>query len=1038
MSENFSPNLVQNEENLQRHDATGRLFALSSITVTVIFILFFLAIAVPWAIARSESLKSAKSLSSERLLATASSYTLAIRNLFSRYEMSVEQLARLAIMPQYLYCDVQHISEFIQFGRTVSEILYPKPYRFYLAHNNTASCLLGFDKVNSNRFTLYMMTSHNSTHDKVQLYTQADTDVLDPNSGTIHQYILINESDFRFQFDSTSTKELSYWTSNTMNFGFRADNRTLSYIYLVNSTITSENSTKGGMSILNSELMEVYEGLPTPDSVKWAFLDEDLGMIITREFGAVYPISGHNGALDYPPISQAANPLWRKAGEYFDKVKQDETILIDIDDQEYYLTKTIIHSNAKLPFNFLMLYGLDEIVTDTLRPFNILLLILLVIIAIVTFLQLLLQKKNKDHKEERLSRPSPSKTAQEEYEKNSNSGILGDVIYELRQLELQTPEEVMMNKLVDTACSSFAKTKRRIFSVTNNSSHTTNCKFCRFLNGEAYTGNERSFSHHHHLLFTRCHFHHWHQFQNVNLIAENEINKDLIFHDYRDEEFGRDGISESVTNTNMNSLPNIPNFLPFQYHQQSSQQKPTTPNDEVEPFKTWEILTLNRLPTKLGHNQQPIGKRIMFEFIQFLHEKQLVFIDIDPDQLIHFAFDFIKNYCKMPEATLQGLTTLNYLFHLEYNIWVENKVDFLALLLLMLVKDIELLTSDEERDILKKEQKRRKKLSHEREKRIRAQRQTSTPLLLDQILNQHDMLINEPNNLPQLELPNNNNNLFGGLNNNENSVLTPIDQNDNVENMEIDGTQNNQQQNETDSSDFNHSEDDEIDETTDEFYRHFCLPLYDLFSIRRRQMDIFQVLLSNYITYNDCSFNHVYLKQRMRRIYETCHISNHFETFGEFQNRIESPEFSVTNNCEDLDIFLRAVYVYLDYSCYWCDLSAFDEVFGEYNQKIFTKDELMNDKFVWNYHLTIIDKIVEPFTQVFMTLCPINDLKQKLNMNIQQMQNKQSNHVAFSQRNPSENEFSESGVQKSKSFTKRFRRDRSKSKANADATDDEI
>ncbi|OHS96323.1 hypothetical protein TRFO_09949 [Tritrichomonas foetus] len=865
-----------------------RLTVVKNFSHLLMFILFFLAIVIPWWITRDESLKSFKFLSAERVTMSSQGFANATQNLMMKYEIASELLASIASDPSICSCSREHIFNFIKFGETMNEVLSPRPYRFYLGNNYTASCQLEFDENDKKKFKLYMVFPYNETIDQVRIFNETenfqngDFDMF--NGGIFERFISQDESGFRY----TVMHNQGYWSSSLALFGGQDDPRTMTSFYPVNFEPNDAPATLCGVTILNTDLVSVYQELPSPENSRWLLLDENLRMIIDREHGALYPDSIESLNPTYPYVENASNELWREASQYIDDLEDGKILLIVINDSVYHMIRRSIRTKAKLTFNFIMLFGLENFTLKVIIPTTHIIIGIIVVLGVVIFLISFIQIQNKHKRDSKLAKPLIS----EEVERILNSGSIGEVIYGLRQLEMSTPEEIMMNKVVDSVVCNIAKPSNRLFSVSTNT-QTKTCEFCRFLKPEIIKKSHYSTSNSTYSSTLPS---------NTNLNNNNSNNNidDSFQHNY-----------EQVIRFENNNIEKY-NYNFYRNCEINHQNNLTVPdkddkNNEADPYYTWKNLTFERMKKDIQMKSSRnlsihIDKCIVYKFIEFLNDKQLFFIEFDPDKLIEFAIFFTKKMNKNPYKTLESINLLNQLFLHDFGQWIVNKLDMFALIFSVLIRDIENFSIQEQQKLLKCD-----------DKEFLLNDSVSRGLRTMKIVK---ILLNS---------------------------FIPINQND------------------TKSDNNNHTGEMPSDIKTDS---------------------------------NNAVFS--YFMNRVETLFQSCEIAYHFEIYGEFKNRIESPEFSATNNPDDLILFMKSIFVFLDYSRYFTEEDTFDNVFEELNKILFTEEEKSKDHFVWSYHFEILDKFVSPYAFVLSNLVHIEWLHERLlsnTENILKKLNGVSNHA---------------------------------------------
>lgn len=1128
----------------------NQFFIISATSVSMIFILLFFALVAPWWISRDESVKTIQYLVSERISTSSKAFANATEYLMKKYEIACTQLKGLSYDPNVTSCSPSGIQNFIRYAQTMKSALTPNPYRFYLIHNQTAGCQLELAQQNSISFKLYMILPYNQTHDQIKIFdekTDFSPDRFEPDNneyGILLKYISIKDSYMRLPNDQILYDE-PYWTSGISTFGNLKDNRTLTFIYPQINFTHVHSTTISGIELLNIEILDILDDLHSSSQVNWIILDHKNQILIDKELGAIYPNHIISQTPQYPNIENSPNIKWKEASNFFHLLNKEEPLLINLNDTQYYLIeRSITTYKGHLIFDIYMMICYDDLLYDVFKRVNYLFLVVIILSTISIFLHWYFERRIIKRRDKKLSIPykvtdqggnnniEPSEMDNNEGNKYSendnrysdsdkyfklpyfNNGKIGNVILSLRELELTSPEEIMMNKIIDSSINNFSKTQNRIFSIYYTSENSEKCDLCKHLKGESYhqiiseeVSNTQQ-PQQNFLIYQQKNqkFRPIHNrkgdssnfcpYQFINLKSDSNINQDLLDEYYQDELLE---ISNRYANNNTNHLEMV---------DQANTKFNNNTQEEI-PFKTWDVLTFNHFipgfssistyehdnfisqydshgndsctndnhsakndQDKDRHNfsdsenlnknndnyedddifsindeKDKIRKKIVFIVLEFIQDKKLIFEDIDPDQIVEFLLYFSRNFMINPYKTFESVKTIEYLFSSDFYQWMNNKLDLLALILSVFIRDIGYLTDEDIIVYLNKERfkteiensseeyedKENSSMSNEKQTENNNENNNNNfnnhinqnnniNLITTNDIHNIQKFDNERNNKIDSCADNSNYHMIGDSDNNANTDHIIENERDKANNkketqsendsmnqsifnilkmpiFDINSYSNNNTErrydNNNNNNNNNNCDNDNNDDFSDSSYKNRTknfryrtensifrkkdvFTLNDTYSRKKRLMETFKYIISKFIYLSYRNFNHVYLIQRISRLLESCDISNHFEILCEFENRAASPNFSVLNNSEDVDIFMKMIFVFSDYSRFWCEKEDFELVFDEYNQQFFTEEELSNKNIVWGFQEEILTKIVKPFCDLLTVFCPLYEMSEKL------------------------------------------------------------
>lgn len=129
-------------------------------------------------------------------------------------------------------------------------------------------------------------------------------------------------------------------------------------------------------------------------------------------------------------------------------------------------------------------------------------------------------------------------------------------------------------------------------------------------------------------------------------------------------------------------------------------------------------------------------------------------------------------------------------------------------------------------------------------------------------------------------------------------------------------------------------------------------------------------------------YHNVYFFHLLKALIDETMSNNTMKIYGDLSNRTLSPSFSISNNAKDTVLFMKSLLVFSDFCHYLTNSKRNKNCFTEINRMIFSKDEILNEKFLIEFHLEMAKNVVAPWLNLMNTLAPMNEFQIALFTNI--------------------------------------------------------
>lgn len=130
------------------------------------------------------------------------------------------------------------------------------------------------------------------------------------------------------------------------------------------------------------------------------------------------------------------------------------------------------------------------------------------------------------------------------------------------------------------------------------------------------------------------------------------------------------------------------------------------------------------------------------------------------------------------------------------------------------------------------------------------------------------------------------------------------------------------------------------------------------------------------------SYQNDYFSNLLRVLIDETNNVFKMEIYGQLYHRIQSPDFSVSNNVKDMILFMKALLSFADFAPYLTEYEQNEKCLNEINKMIFTKEESENQRFVSYFHFEMTKNVVFPWLILMNSLSPIIEINNSIIKNV--------------------------------------------------------
>ncbi|OHS98034.1 hypothetical protein TRFO_35640 [Tritrichomonas foetus] len=640
-----------------------------------------------WAEVRGIAHNSIFSMLSDHIATHSMSISYSIGELLTRYEIFAEILARSSQPPFYVSTEPENISRYRDFCDTVNEASSPRPYRFYIKFQNISGCQMEYDETDLHKFNAFYYFPYNKTHDVIKKYSSGETDFSNfdrDKEGELIDYMPIENSDFRIYEDHQKPS----WSTALPVFGGQTEPRVYSAFFPVEN-----NGVKivGCAALRVPDLWNMLKSRTLPSYAHFLVFDNSGNVIIENSLGAVMPINYTSTHPLYPTISELGKDLWNDilTDINITELGIDTVNISEKSGRQIMLMKRVIYTRYVLSFYEVLAYELDPVIENI---FTLLTIAFISCVAAIGFSLVIIgmiygrfikRYRRKLKRKVRVDSIDPS------FESHPYIGGTGNAINRLRKFQMRCSDEVVLNKILDSAVNEISGCCECLFGVQTND---TKCEFCKYLRSNH---NDNNHYYNNQIIKALKTLQNQKTFENQNTMNTLNnmsnlhyciLNNPNSFNNFENLKKKEVHFQESLKSAQRRTSRG---FLHLNKNGKTQKMKNRTSKIRKEiPFSNWSVLMNDSLFAYDEYNCHNDPKRyIIKRFGWILKNGNLLFPNLDPDRLLFFVYHFVTEYVDKPNFKAEGLGILHNLLKGTFESILPNKENILALLLAFLLRN---------------------------------------------------------------------------------------------------------------------------------------------------------------------------------------------------------------------------------------------------------------------------------------------------------------------------------------------------------------
>lgn len=663
-SSTYISEFSQNTNNSDEESSTNlqyKTILIRNIGILIAFLILILSLFFSWSKARSLVFKSIYIIGYCRILTIASLQRRKISNLLSNFEILSGFSAQMSQPLQNIQCNVDGITNFIKYCKTVHDYNLNPVSIFHLIYPNFTSCRIEINPDDSSKFALFYFTEYNDT--LLSLY-KFDENTDFNNWNPIDQsafYMYFNNSFYDFLKNSDYNQ---VWI-NEADFYETSEWNKLLTIY----TINRQNNVVENINSLCLNVQYLFEVLNASNSQlqsHFALLRRDtLSTIFTSDFGTLSPLGFQEGtyAPIFPQLSMLNSTFWQIVSaslddkgytsaalintaddQWKDIIKKGKDFKDEIDGSRYIAIKTRVTSYSESRFDLVTVIKLDDTISNYFFAPTVVFVCLLVTLALIyvlsrVILNYAISKYQNDEFEPTNNIINTSdniifKSSVNNLYTEYDSSSIWKAVNDIRNYQISFPDDINLNKIFDDIVSELTQSKEKLFSV----SVKKNCQICSsFIK--------------HNSIFSK---------------KNNSTNR----------------IFDPLMSTSSSSF------------QKTDKSKKNDKSNEEQTYQIWKMLSkqnlieLDQIPDIKLIKKDPV-KSFIFAYLDVIRRFDLTLPEFDPDLLTQFIIELSSKSISSHFYTIFLAFYLTKLLSGPFNNWLLQKIDIFILFFVVFTKDID-------------------------------------------------------------------------------------------------------------------------------------------------------------------------------------------------------------------------------------------------------------------------------------------------------------------------------------------------------------
>lgn len=454
----------------------------------MLVIIFF-----PFLLNRQEAYNAITDLMKNYIVIHANANTEIIGGVFMKYEMILQFISRMFFNPALVDIISPKVIQIIKFCNLTHQSLNPRPSIFTFKVANQSFLQIAYLNDQNEDFILSYLKEENNVS-CFYSFSSNETD--------FSNWDPINSLPQNKKIDCSSD---IYNLSRLNNIGINENMWLNMYPIIYNSSSIPElvvmtalgdqnndTITQNSISVNMKDISNLIDSFISLDGSHYALINLDGKVIFDSESGDITPLGVDKEHMPiYPTLDQLGSPIWSKVSEVIENIGIHELRNFTLGDSTYFVIVSSILSYNVETHRFILVMNRDSAISNAYYQTSSLFIIFIAVVAVLFTISKFGINQSHKNKERKLKLKQESS-----FDLNDpieDCGIIGSTISRLRKLELLYPEDLMLNKVLDSAVVNFTE-KERCRYVPVNTVESIDCGFCDklIMNDDDIINNDES------------------------------------------------------------------------------------------------------------------------------------------------------------------------------------------------------------------------------------------------------------------------------------------------------------------------------------------------------------------------------------------------------------------------------------------------------------------------------------------------------------------------------------------------------------------
>ena len=431
----------------------------------VLFFILFLFF--PWATMRDYWREKLTTYSIRNIQQKSQEIKSVTESYFTRLQQASRFLIRATVNTVFITYDTSRIENLVRFSTNFKDTIYPQPQLVIIMATNGTGFFITWPE--NQEYLLHAFYPETEDMDTIRIY-QCTPDVFVNDMSIPDVCTEISSSPFSGWLTvKDRLKELRdfKWSYHSI---LPDETHTMTNFFNLDIPFNEQNPVEGEFALSGFQLSLVDIATFITDYAK---LDKCKFLVTSNDNRALFSSDGVYSEIEpstYPFINQTKDDYWIKVNDNFD-IESRDLQTATIDGHEYSFLSVSLLTDEEVYHNFMMACDISSVINESYTITSKYFVGYLAIVIVVTFVCLFIAnriEKRQEKELEGLASGADLYTA-------SSAGILYKAIQKIHKLELNYPDEIVLNKTLDECVNKIASQHLHPFTCV------VDCPFCKQL-----------------------------------------------------------------------------------------------------------------------------------------------------------------------------------------------------------------------------------------------------------------------------------------------------------------------------------------------------------------------------------------------------------------------------------------------------------------------------------------------------------------------------------------------------------------------------